>query len=146
MLPETVIVDVGELLFRLSATVAYRQGLPLVVYDTPDSPANVNVDEYIEMVVDSLVSHDHAIESLQQLIKMALDERSFKIDERICDILEAMGILIHQQLATLRLYEPNDGPLHYFYTGRGDDWIALARFSRSMADNITQSVNTPFRW
>jgi hypothetical protein len=154
MLPETVIIDVGDLLTRLRSIVAYKQGLARVEIDTPYSPMNVNIDEYIEMIVDSLVSHNGALESLHALITIALNEENIALDERIGDILEAMGILIHNQLAQLRLYEKNDGPLAYFYSNRDEDWIMLSRISQPMIDNITRkiddtlplAIHSAFKW
>jgi hypothetical protein len=158
MLPETVIVEVGDLLKRLCSIVAHKQHLPQVIYDTPEAPMNVNIDEYIEMIVDSLVSRSGALDSLHYLITLALNEENIRMDERIGDTLEAMGVLIHNQLAQLRLYEQNDGPLAYFYTsrseGRGDDWILLTRMSRRMVngfqekitETLPQALHSSFRW
>ena len=154
MLPETVIVDVGDLLIRLCSIVAHKQHLPQVVYDTPEAPMNVNIDEYIEMIVDSLVSRSGALDSLHYLITLALNEENVQMDERIGDTLEAMGVLIHNQLAQLRLYEKNDGPLAYFYTSRGADWILLTRMSRKMVngfhekivETLPDALHSTFRW
>jgi hypothetical protein len=158
MMPETVIIDVGSLLARLCMIVAHKQNLPRVMYDTPEEPMNLSIDEYIEMIVDSLVSRSGAIESLHHLITLALNEENTRMDERIGDVLEAMGALIHNQLAQLRLYEKNDGPLAYYYTnrsdGRGDDWIMLTRMSQKVvngfhekiADTLPQVLHSTFKW
>jgi hypothetical protein len=158
MLPATVIIDVGDLLKRLCEIIAYKQNLPLMTYDTAEEPMNLNVDEYIEMIVDSLVNHTGAIGSLQYLIRLSVNEEFVRMDERIGDVLEAMGILIHNQLAQLRLYEKNDGPLAYFYTsrseGRGDDWILLTRMNQKMVNGIhekidntlPQTFHSTFKW
>lgn len=142
MLPDTVLIDVGDVLLRLRAHLAYRRGLPTsaIEPDSPESPSNIEINDYIEMVVDTLVSHNRAIESLKYLLHNAVMMNHAGMDERTCDILEVLGTMIHFQLADLRLYTPNDGPLNYFYTGRGDDWITLSLYSREMDKRIATQI------
>lgn len=143
-LPEMIIIDVGDVLLRLFAHLAYRQGLPLrdIEFDTPDTPCNLSIDAYIETVVDALVSHDRAMESLKYLLQAAMDMKHGGMDEKTCDILEVLGTMIHHQLVNLRLYEGNDQPFNYFYTNRGDDWIMLSRFSHAMGEQIAAQVQS----